>query len=142
MTEAVVDANVLLHYLTGAPPELAERARQVLVAAEKRNTRLVVVALTLAEVVFILQHTYRWPRRAIAEGLSKVIGADTFHLPEGATLQRALVWYRDRPGLHFADAYVAAVAVDRGAAVVSFDRELKRVRELTVVDSPEAFPTG
>ncbi len=139
MTDAVVDANVLLRYLTGAPPALATRARTLLVAAEQGNVRLLVTALTLAEVVFVLQHLYRWPRKALVEGLSELLASDTFHFPEAAVLERALVWYRDMPRLHFADAYVAAVAAARHAAVVSFDREFKHLRELAVVDSPEGF---
>lgn len=139
VSEAVVDANVLLRHLTGAPAELAARALAVLTAAEKRNTRMVVAALTLAEVVFVLQHSYRWQRREIAERLTRLIDGGTFHLPEGRALRQALVWYREQAGIHFADAYVAAVAAERGAPVMSFDRALKRARVVTVIDSAEAF---
>ncbi len=142
MSDAVVDANILLRHLTGAPPVLAANAQKLLVAAEQRNIRLIVTALTLAEVVFVMDHTYRWPRRTLAEGLITLLASDTFHFPEAAQLEQALAWYRDMPRLHFADAYVAAVARARGAAVVSFDREFKRLRELTVVDSLETLPSG
>ncbi len=142
MTDAVVDAHILLRYLTGVPSTLAARAQRLLVAAEQRDLRLTVTALTLAEVVFVLQHTCRWPRKTLAEGLVKLLASDTFQFPEAALLERALAWYRDMPRLHFADAYVAAVAAERRAVVGSFDREFKRLRELTVVDSPEAFPSS
>lgn len=139
MTEAVVDANVLLRHLTGEPPVLAEQAGGVLESAERRGVRLVITVLTLAEVVWVLERSYRWPRPAIADGLTQVLASSTFHVPEAALLERALRWYRSRPRLHFADAYVAAVAADRGAAVVSFDRELKGLHEVVVVDSPRGF---
>lgn len=139
MTEAVVDANVLLRHLTGEPPDLAERAGGLLEAAERRGVRLVMTALTLAEVVWVLERSYRWPRLAIADGLTQLLAYGTFHAPEAGSLERALRWYRTRPRLHFADAYVAAVAADRGAAVISFDRELKGLREVIVVDSPRGF---
>ncbi len=142
MTDAVVDANILLRHLTGAPAPLADRAQNLLVAAEQRSIRLIVTALTLAEVVFVLQHTYRWPRRTLAEGLGKLLASDTFYFPEMALLEQALAWYRDIPRLHFADAYIAAVAAARHAAVVTFDQEFKRLGELAVVDSPEAFPSS
>lgn len=142
MTDAVVDANVLLRHLTGVPSGLAERAQKILVAAEHQNIRLIVTALTLAEVVFVLEHTYQWPRKAVADGLAKLLASDTFELPEVALLERALAWYREIHRLHFADAYIAAVAADRRAVLVSFDQALKRLRDLTVVDSPEAFPSA
>lgn len=140
MTEAVVDANVLLRYLTGEPAALAERAQNVLQGAEARRVRLVVTALTVAEVVFVLEHVYRWSRGMIAEGLLKLLAAGIFHVPEVAVLERAIGWYRHVRRLHFADAYVAAVAASREAAVISFDRELKRLRGLTVIGDADAFP--
>lgn len=139
MTEVVIDANVLLRHLTGEPPDLAERAGALLAAAERERVRLVVTALTLAEVVWVLQHSYRWRREAIAEGLARLIISGAFFLAEARVVSQALTWYRSLPRLHFADAYVASVAADRGAAVMSFDRDLKRLRDVTVVDSPAAF---
>jgi hypothetical protein len=41
MREALVDANVLLHYLTNQPPELAEPAAAILETAEQQRTALV-----------------------------------------------------------------------------------------------------
>ena len=136
MREAVVDTNVLLRYLTGEPAALAERAQNVLQGAEERRVRLIVTALTVAEVVFVLEHVYRWSRGMIAEGLLKLLAI--FHVPEVAVLERAIGWYRHVRRLHFADAYVAAVAASRAAAVISFDRELKRLRGLTVIGDADA----
>lgn len=142
MTDVVIDANVLLRHLTGEPPDLAERAGALLGAAERARVRLVVTALTLAEVVWVLQHSYGWPRPAIADGLVGFIESGTFTIPEASVVRRALEWYRRHPRLHFADAYVAGTAMDRGAAVASFDRALKRLTNVAVVDSAESFNTG
>jgi predicted nucleic-acid-binding protein len=137
--EAVVDANVLLRYLTGEPAALAKRAQRILEEAEARGVRLVVTSLTLAEVEFVLEHVYRWSRRTIVEGLLKLLAAGVFQVPEATMLERAVNWYRDMRRLHFADAYVAAIAASRHAAVISFDRELARLRGLTVIAEPDAF---
>jgi predicted nucleic-acid-binding protein len=74
---------------------------------------LVVTSLTLAEVVFVLEHVYRWSRRTIVDGLLKLLAAGVFYVPEVAMLERAINWYQDIRRLHFADAYVAAVAAGR-----------------------------
>jgi len=137
----VVDANVLLRYLTGDPAALADRAQKVLQEAEARRVRLMVTSLTVAEVVFVLEHVYRWPRGTIAEGLLKLLAARLLHIPEVAVLERAMGWYRDVRRLHFADAYVAAMAASRQAALISFDREFKRLRGLTVIGDSGAFPS-
>lgn len=141
MTEAGVDANVLLRYLTGEPVPLAERAGKILRDAEARRMGLVVTSLTIAEVIFVLEHVYRWPRGAIVAGLLKLLAGGVFQFPEVTVLERAIGWYRDIRRLHFADAYVAAVAATRHAAVLSFDRELRRLRNLTVIADPGSFPS-
>lgn len=134
MTEAVLDANVLLRYLTNEPRELAERASAILELARSRRTTLLVTSLTLAEIVFVLESVYAWPRETIAERLIELISAAVLTFPEEPILLQALTWYRDTRSLHFADAYVAATATTRGhAAVISFDRALRRLTELTVV---------
>ncbi len=62
---------------------------------------------------------------------------------EQESLAKALTWYRDVPGLDFADAYVAALAVARGHGnVVSFDRHLRRVPGVTAVQSADQIRRG
>ena len=46
----------------------------------------------------------------MAERLIDLISASILRIPEQSTLAQALVWYRNIGSLHFADAYVAAVA--------------------------------
>lgn len=142
MNEAVVDANILLRFLTDEPRDLADRAATIFAAAERRQVALVVSALTLAEVVYVLESVYRWERRMIAERLIDLVAGSVFEIDEQATLLQTLAWYRDIGRLHFADAYVAAVAADRRGgcgAVISFDRELRRVPNITLVQDPQAI---
>ncbi|HET7036107.1 MAG TPA: PIN domain-containing protein [Thermomicrobiaceae bacterium] len=116
MREAVVDANILLRFLTDEPRELADRVAAIFEAAERLRVALVVTALTVTEVVYVLESVYRWDRQAIAERLIALVSASVLQFAEQATLAQALAWYRDINSLHFADAYVAAVAAARATA--------------------------
>ena len=80
---------------------------------------------------------YKWERRTIAERLIDLISASVLQIPEQSTLAQALAWYRDIGSLHFADAYIAAVAAaqDHGA-MISFDRALRRVPDITLIREP------
>ncbi|MGQ0569696.1 MAG: PIN domain-containing protein [Armatimonadota bacterium] len=140
MSEAVVDANVLLRHLTGQPSELAARARRIREGAEGRRIRLIVSALTLAEVVFVLERIYAWPRERIALGLRSILESELFQFPEQTILHRAIGFYHAVPHVHFADAYVAAVAMERGGDLISFDRDLRRIQGLRVISRPEEMP--
>jgi predicted nucleic acid-binding protein len=140
MREAIVDANVLLRYLTDEPREQADRAAAILETAHQRRIDLLVTPLTLAEVVFVLESVYHWDRAAISDGLRDLISSSVLRILESDTLVHALEWYRDFPAVHFADAYVAAVAASRGhGAVVSFDRGLRRVPGLSIVKDIESL---
>ena len=59
MPEALVDANLLLRYLTNEPRRLADRAAATPQGAEQQRTALVVTPLTLAEVVYVLASVYQ-----------------------------------------------------------------------------------
>ncbi len=144
MREAVVDANILLRFLIDEPRDLADRVVAIFETAERRHVALVVTALTLAEVVFVLESVYKWERRTIAERLIELISASVLHIAEQNTLVQALAWYRDIGSLHFADAYIAAVAAaaQGHGAVISFDRALRRVPDLTLVDNPGPIERG
>jgi predicted nucleic acid-binding protein len=52
--EAILDANVLLSYLTTEPRLLSDRAVAILEIAEAHGIGLVVAPLVLAEVVYVL----------------------------------------------------------------------------------------
>ena len=134
MSEVVLDANVLLRFLTGKPHDLADQARAILIEAERKRVSQVLAPLTLAEVVFVLQSVYGWDRKEIAEQLLDLISAPSLTVLDHAALVQALTWYRDVQGIHFADAYVAAVATARGhGRVVSFDRHMGRLPGVTVI---------
>ena len=138
MREAILDANILLRYLTDEPRPLAERVAAILEVAERQRIALVVAPLTVAEVVYVLESVYHWDRTDIARGLLDLISASVLQVLEHEAVVQALSWYRDMRPLHFADAYMAALAVERGyATVVSFDRALKRVPGITLLEDPD-----
>ena len=71
MNEVLVDANVLLRYLTVSPRHLADRAAILLETAERLRCTLVIPPLIVAEVVYILGSVYEWPRREIRRQASR-----------------------------------------------------------------------
>lgn len=137
MREAVVDANILLRFLIDEPRDLADRVVAIFEAAERHHVALVVTSLTLAEVVYVLESVYKWERRTIADRLLDLVSASVLQIAEQSILTQALAWYRDIGSLHFADAYIAAVAAAQGhGVVISFDRAMRCVPDITLVQDP------
>ena len=132
-----LDANIILRYLTDEPRELADRAARILEALEDQGIRPVVAALTLGEVVFVLESVYGWKRHRVAAELLAIVSASVIEFLEQKTITQALRWYREFGTVHFADAYIAAAASERKSPVISFDRGLRRLPNVKVIDAPE-----
>ncbi len=142
MREVLVDANILLRYLTDEPRELADRAVSLLEAAEKQRVPLVVAPTTVAEVVYVLTSVYGWHRQRIIGQLLNLVTASVFAMIEREVIVQALILYRDFRALSFDDSYLAALAMSYHAGLISFDRDLRRVPDLKLIQNPEQIRRG
>ncbi|HET7685719.1 MAG TPA: PIN domain-containing protein [Candidatus Limnocylindria bacterium] len=97
--------------------------------------RLIVTPMVLAEIAYVTTSVLRWNRANVAEKLGAMLGADGLEIREQQVLLRTLALYRDVRRLDFADAYLAALALEEGPPVIaSFDADcdavvgLKRIK--------------
>jgi predicted nucleic acid-binding protein len=126
MTDFWVDANVLLRFLTGEPPELAERALRLIQRAEKGEINLKLSPIVVAEIVWVLSSFYRYSRTQIAEVLLPLIASDGISCDEIQQVTAALSLMASA-NVDFLDAYLAEIARYTGESVVSFDRDFRRL---------------
>lgn len=116
----LLDASVIVRYLTGDPPRQAARASRII----DHEPALVVTDVVLAETAFVLNSVYGVPRRAVVDGLVQLLqrrNLAAFRLDKGAVIQ-GLLLCRPSNRVSFADAMVWAAARSAGAeAVYSFD---------------------
>lgn len=124
---AAVDANVLLRFLVGDPPEMAEQARRLFEAVDRGEIQLVLEEIVVAEVVWVLESFYGHPRGQIAEVLRSLLGHEGVLVDDRAGLLQALTTYADQ-GIDFADALLATNMQRRGLReLFSFDRDFDRL---------------
>ena len=128
---AFVDTNIFLRYLTGDDPEQAPRARRLLERSERGEEQLVTTALTIAEIVWVLESVYELDRASIRAKVVAILGLSGLTVEDGETLLQAIVWYEEK-NVDFADAYSAAWMDRRGLdEVYTFDRDFDRFEGLT-----------
>jgi predicted nucleic acid-binding protein len=113
MARELVDTNVLVRFFTGEPPEMAEKARRLVEKADEGKLTLVVLPVIVAEVFYTLESYHEIERAAVAEKLAAFINARGIEVAERARLLDALKRCRNQ-NAHFADAYLAAAAVETG----------------------------
>jgi predicted nucleic-acid-binding protein len=91
---------------------------------------LILVALVLAEVIYVLESVYELGRERVAELARAIIAFPAVAVSDDALLLRALEIY-EQHRLHFAESYLASCAELSGVGVVaSFDRDIDRVTSI------------
>jgi predicted nucleic acid-binding protein len=112
----LLDASMLVRYLTGDPPDLADRAAQVI----DREQNLQVSDVVIAETAYVLTSVYKIPREVVVDYLILFLqksNIQPFALDKDLLLQ-ALLLCRPSGRVSFADALVWAAAQSTQAKVV------------------------
>lgn len=125
----VVDSNVLLRFLTGQPPEMAEMARLAIEKAARGEATLEVYPMTVAEVVYSLEgKVYQVDRKAVVDRLLKLLDSPGFRVHEKAIVFDALRRHQTF-NVSFPDCYFAACAKETKMTVLSFDSDYDKFKE-------------
>jgi predicted nucleic acid-binding protein len=111
-----LDTSIVVRYLTGDPPELAEKAAQIIDGEEG----LQVTDVVLAETAYVLTSVYGISRSVVVDHLIAFLQKENispFALEKGVVLQ-ALLLCKPSGRVSFADAMVWAAARSSESKVV------------------------
>ncbi len=121
-----LDANVLLRFLTGAPPDLAERAAGLLEEAQRGEVSLRVHPVIVAETVWVLESFYGYSKAEISDVLIPLLEQPALRV-EGARNVVGALEAMAEGNVDFAEALLAVTARSRGEGVASFDRDFRKL---------------
>lgn len=126
-SRAFVDANVILRFLTGDPPEMAARSAALFKAVERGEVTLLLDDIVVAEVVWVLHSYYGHPPTEISQTLRGLIAHDGFEAKDKPAVMEALRLFADK-NVDFADALTAVHMATEGVAEISsFDIHFDRL---------------
>ena len=120
------DANVLVRFLTGGPPEMAQRATRLLEKAERGEVSVRVHQVVVAETVWVLQSFYGHTKEEITRSLVPLLRDHGLKVEGSRVVLRALETMAEK-NVDFADALLAETARARNESVISFDADFKRL---------------
>lgn len=122
---AFLDTSYVVRYLVNDPPDMAERAAQVIDSDEI----LMFSEMALLETAYVLTSVYSVPRDAVVDSLTELIQRTNIrlaNLPKTRVLE-ALRLCRDSARVSFTDALLWAQALEMGAErLYTFDRRFPR----------------
>ncbi|GAB5602348.1 type II toxin-antitoxin system VapC family toxin [Thermus sp. FJN-A] len=109
---ALVDTNLLVRYLTGDPPHLAEQAARVLDGEET----LGITEVALVETAYVLESVYGVPRKEVVDALLALLQKENLRAVGGDKdlWMRALLLCRPSRRVSFGDALIWAAALASG----------------------------
>lgn len=117
-----VDTNVLIRFLTGDVPDLAEQATHWITTAKPGE--IVIGEAVLEELSFVLafHQNYRMPRQTIAEGLRSLSSLPSISMSTHAL--QAIAYFGQYPKLDFVDCLLLTQSAGSPENVLTFDKEL------------------
>ena len=133
MQRVVVDANVLLSFITGRIEKQRDTAKALLLKAADGELSAIVPQFVVFEIIYVLQSTYRIPGDELAPMIRDLIALPGVLFVDECPWKRVLeLWPSPFPSI--ADAAIVAIAAkNRYNAVATFDQKLaKRVGDFGV----------
>ncbi|HYL05242.1 MAG TPA: PIN domain-containing protein [Thermoanaerobaculia bacterium] len=126
MKQVLVDANVLISFLTDRNESQQEKAAALLRGAAHQEHTLALHSITIVETVHVLVQLYKADPFAVSSAVSKLLAAPGVVTVAAVPWRLVLeLWPRVIPS--FGDAIVAAVASEgRHDAVATFDLDLRK----------------
>jgi predicted nucleic acid-binding protein len=125
--QQLVDTNLLVRFFTGEPAEMASKARRLVERADSGEMVLVVLPVIVAETFYTLESYYELARKDVAAKLIELLQSRGIEGVELPRMMNALAFCRDG-NAHFADAYLAASALELNSPVASFDRDFDKFK--------------
>jgi predicted nucleic-acid-binding protein len=130
MKAGVLDANVVLRFFLQDNAKQSAAVGAFFKKAQNQDIELFLQDAIVAEVTFVMEKVYRRSRAQIADALLDFIENPFIIVQNPPVLTDALLRYRSN-AVDFPDALVAAEAVARNVAAVSFDKDFERFQDVT-----------
>ncbi|KHG65642.1 MULTISPECIES: PIN domain-containing protein [Thermus] len=122
---ALADTSLLVRYLTGDPPHLAEQAASLLDSQEPVG----ITEVVLVETAYVLESVYEVPRKEVVDALVRLLQKENLKAVCGdkGLWTQALLLCRSSRRVSFGDALIWAAALASGVRrVYTLDRRFPR----------------
>jgi predicted nucleic acid-binding protein len=128
-----LDANVILRFLRNDDPKQSPAAAKLFEKANAGTAKVFVTAVTINEVFFALVSAFKLSHPEAAKLLLPFVRTGVAEFEDVGCLADALQRVISE-NVDFGDAYLAASAATTNDLVASFDRDLRRFKDIKLYD--------
>lgn len=127
----VVDANILLRFLTNDEPAQAAACEKLLLRVEAGQEKVFLPDIVIADIVWTLEKFYKVEKKRIMELLNAVLAAEGLLCNSTGQVLTALTIYTTK-NINWIDAFVAAQMIESGQyEIYSYDQDFDHLPEIT-----------
>lgn len=126
----VIDANILLRFLTNDEPLQVAACEALLLRVESGREQVFLPDIVIADIVWTLEKYYQVEKKRINELLNSVLAAEGLICNNKGQVLTALSIYSIR-NIDWTDAFVAAQMIEKGQhEIYSYDKDFDRIPEI------------
>lgn len=126
----LIDTNIVLRLILDDDSVLSPRARSIFEKIGKGKIKVFLSLLTLSEIVFTLERSYKIPRSEIVKSLLQLFRVKSLTIERQKLAEKAFIFYANK-NISFPDAYhVALMEKKRINNIVSFDSDFDKFPEI------------
>ncbi len=126
----VIDANIVLRFLTNDIPDKAAACEALLERVEAGQEEVFLPDLAIADVVWTLEKFYRIEKTRIMEIITPILAAEGLFCSSKGQVLSALAIYTQM-NIDWTDAFIAAQMKEKGQyEIYSYDRDFDKIPDV------------
>ncbi len=130
----VIDANIILRFLTNDIPEKAAACEALLQKVEAGQEEVFLPDLVIADIVWTLEKFYRVEKSKIREIVTPILAAEGLICSSKGQVLSALAIYT-KLNIDWTDAFIAAQMKERDQReIYSYDRDFDKFPEVARIE--------
>ena len=125
-----IDANIFLRLLLWDDPPKAVACRKLFEKSLEHNEPLWTTSLVIAEIIWVLEKTYQYPRTKIADAVLKILATENIQINEKGLLMESVALYKIK-NIDFIDAFNATTMLESGIRTIySYDTDFDGIHSI------------
>ena len=127
----VIDANIILRFLTNDLPDKAAACEALLQRVEAGQEEVFLPDLAIADIVWTLEKFYRVEKNKIRDIITPILAVEGLICSSKGQVLSALAIYTQM-NIDWTDAFIAAQMKESGQCeIYSYDRDFDKLSEVT-----------
>ena len=126
-----IDTNIIIRFLTDDVPEKADACEEVFKREARKEERVFITDLVVAEIVWVLESVYGLSKKEIQDKVEKILNTPNLFCLHKDIILGALILCAEKD-IDFIDAYNALTLKEKGIKeLYSYDRHYEQIEWLT-----------